>query len=95
MKAPSHKASKKALAKLEKDNDKFALYKVPTEQDMDEETEGESLDLGISGHEMVAFDCLVPSREENGKLVFGKTDNFFFFDRSFFLYILNIFDYFL
>lgn len=79
MKAPSHKASKKALAKLEKDNDKFALYKVPTEQDMDEETEGESLDLGISGHEMVAFDCLVPSREENGKLVFGKTDNFFFF----------------
>lgn len=36
-----------------------------------EETE-EPVDLGISGHEMLAFDCLVPSRQENGKLVFGN-----------------------
>lgn len=36
-----------------------------------EETE-EPIDLGISGHEMLAFDCLVPSRQDNGKLVFGK-----------------------
>lgn len=70
LKAPSTKASKKALAKLEKGNDKYALYKVPTAQDMEENEE--VADLGISGHEMLGFDCLVPSREENGKLVFGK-----------------------
>lgn len=73
-KAPSHKASTKALGKLEKeDSSKYALYKVPTskdDSDMDEE-EG-AADLGISGHEMLGFDCLVPSREDNGKLAFGK-----------------------
>lgn len=69
---PPTKASKKALAKLEKGNDKFALYKVPTASSTEEEEE-EAADLGISGHEMLAFDCLVPSREENGHLVFGKT----------------------
>jgi hypothetical protein len=77
IKLPTNKATKKALGKLEKDSDnKYALYKVPTEQEdqdaMDEAEENEdNIDLGISGHEMVAFDCLVPSREENGKLVFG------------------------
>lgn len=72
IKAPSTKASKKALAKLEKGNDKYALYKLPTAGEDMEESE-EPVDLGISGHEMLAFDCLVPSREENGKVVFGKT----------------------
>ncbi|KAI8083761.1 DNA-directed RNA polymerase I, subunit RPA34.5 [Thamnidium elegans] len=68
MKVPTQKATKKALAKYEKDDDKYALYKVPTEEDMED---GEPVDLGISGHEMVAFDCLVPSREDNGKLAFA------------------------
>lgn len=73
-KAPSRKTSTKALGKLEKEDNKYALYKVPTDKDenddMDEE-EG-AADLGISGHEMLGFDCLVPSREDNGKLAFGK-----------------------
>lgn len=38
----------------------------------DEDLDDENVDLGISGHEMVSFDCLVPSREDNGKLAFGK-----------------------
>lgn len=77
MKAPTQKANKKALGKLEKGNDKYALYKVPTgvnlkSQSDDEELDNDNVDLGISGHEMVSFDCLVPSREDNGKLAFGK-----------------------
>ncbi|KAI9251082.1 DNA-directed RNA polymerase I, subunit RPA34.5 [Helicostylum pulchrum] len=68
IKVPAQKASKKALAKYEKDSERYALYKVPTEEDTED---GEPVDLGISGHEMVAFDCLVPSREDNGKLVFA------------------------
>lgn len=72
-KLPSAKSSKKALGKLEKKDDKYALYKVPTEaEETDDMTEEENNDLGISGHEMMGFDCLVPSREENGKLTFGK-----------------------
>lgn len=71
IKVPAQKASKKALAKYEKDSERYALYKVPTEEDTED---GEPVDLGISGHEMVAFDCLVPSREDNGKLVFGKRE---------------------
>lgn len=77
IKIPSNKATKKSLGKLEKDDDKYALYKVPTgtEEEKDQETmeeDEENVDLGISGHEMIAFDCLVPSREDNGKLAFGK-----------------------
>lgn len=71
IKVPTQKASKKALAKYEADSEKYALYKVPTEEEMED---GEPVDLGISGHEMVAFDCLLPSREDNGKLAFGKKD---------------------
>lgn len=77
MKAPSKKNSKKALGKLEKGKDKYALYKVPTgtnlkSQSDDEELEDDNVDLGISGQEMLSLDCLVPSREDNGKLTFGK-----------------------
>jgi hypothetical protein len=77
MKVPTEKVSKKALGKLEKGKDKYALYKVPTtvnlkSQSDDEELDDENVDLGISGHEMVSFDCLVPSREENGRLAFGN-----------------------
>ncbi|KAG2191409.1 hypothetical protein INT46_000229 [Mucor plumbeus] len=83
IKAPTTKATKKPLAKLEKDNDKYALYKVPTANNLksesdDEDLDDENVDLGISGHEMVSFDCLVPSREDNGKLAFApkKFDQF-------------------
>ncbi|KAK4519965.1 uncharacterized protein ATC70_010209 [Mucor velutinosus] len=83
IKAPTDKATKKPLAKFEKEDDKYALYKVPTASDLksesdDENLDDENVDLGISGHEMVSFDCLVPSREDGGKLAFApkKFDQF-------------------
>ncbi|KAG1052071.1 hypothetical protein G6F43_005764 [Rhizopus delemar] len=70
LKAPTSTSTK--LAKFEKNNNKYALYRVPTEQfnSVDEDDEdSEKRDHGISGQEMLGFDCLVPCREENGKLV--------------------------
>ncbi|KAI8640995.1 DNA-directed RNA polymerase I, subunit RPA34.5 [Parasitella parasitica] len=83
IKTPTNKSMKKPLAKLEKDDDKYALYKVPTASNFKSESEsgdesGDNVDLGISGHEMISFDCLVPSREDGGKLTFApkKFDQF-------------------
>ncbi|KAI7907623.1 uncharacterized protein BX663DRAFT_491493 [Cokeromyces recurvatus] len=73
-KLPSDKASKKPLGKMEKEGDKYALYKVPTTTDLKSGSDGESdesLDIGISGHEMLSLDCLVPTREDNGNLTFA------------------------
>lgn len=76
-KLPTEKATKKALGKLEKGNTKYALYKVPTADNLksesDQEDQGEDqVDIGVSGHEMVSFDCLVPSERNEGRLVYGK-----------------------
>ena len=76
-KTPGEKATKKPLGKFEKEDDTYTLYKVPTAQHLKSESDSEELsddqlDLGISGHEMLSFDCLVPSREHNGQFVFGK-----------------------
>ncbi len=76
LKAPTSTSTK--LAKFEKNNNKYALYRVPTEQfnSVDEDDEdSEKKDHGISGQEMLGFDCLVPCREENGKLVKSKLIN--------------------
>ncbi|KAI8979461.1 DNA-directed RNA polymerase I, subunit RPA34.5 [Mycotypha africana] len=76
--ADTTKASKKPLCQFQKSSNKYALYTVPTEDtasDMPKEDEAasneETQDLGISGHEMLSFDCLLPSREENGRFVFA------------------------
>ncbi|KAI8351804.1 DNA-directed RNA polymerase I, subunit RPA34.5 [Choanephora cucurbitarum] len=75
-KTPGEKATKKPLGKFEKEDDTYTLYKVPTAQHLKSESDSEELsddqlDLGISGHEMLSFHCLVPSREHNGQFVFA------------------------
>ncbi|CAO3698804.1 hypothetical protein G6F70_004127 [Rhizopus microsporus] len=73
LKVPTATTTSK-LAKLEKDNSKYALYKVPTDNFSSSGSSSSSNsidddkaqnDVGISGQEMLSFDCLVPSREDN------------------------------
>ncbi|CEG84753.1 hypothetical protein RMATCC62417_18511 [Rhizopus microsporus] len=76
LKVPTATTTSK-LAKLEKDNNKYGLYKVPTDSFSSSSSSSSNSidndkaqnDVGISGQEMLSFDCLVPSREDNGKFV--------------------------
>lgn len=66
MKIKLSKTAGKPLSKLHLDDkDQYTMYRVP---------EGKSLDsdVGVSGQEMLGLSCLVPSRDEQGKMVFGK-----------------------
>lgn len=81
LKVPTATTTSK-LAKLEKDNNKYALYKVPTDNFSSSSSSSNSIDndkaqndVGISGQEMLSFDCLVPSREDNGKFVKGNINH--------------------
>lgn len=83
LKVPTATTTSK-LAKLEKDNSKYALYKVPTDNFSSSGSSSSSNsidddkaqnDVGISGQEMLSFDCLVPSREDNGKFVKGSINH--------------------
>lgn len=73
IKLPSER-SRKALGKLNQDNDSFALYRVPQTHKNHEDNgkEDQEVDFGISGQEMSGFSCLLPSRNQEGKLVFGR-----------------------
>ncbi|ORY99739.1 hypothetical protein BCR42DRAFT_430080 [Absidia repens] len=46
------------------DKDAYALYRVPKGKSLDD-------DVGVSGHEMFGFSCLVPCRDKKGKMVFA------------------------
>ncbi|CAO3613063.1 unnamed protein product [Cunninghamella echinulata] len=72
------KTAGKPLSKLLiNEKDTFTLYKVP---------EGKNLeaDVGISGQEMLGFNCLLPSKNKQGKLVFApkKITNYLILDEE-------------
>ncbi|KAI8888401.1 hypothetical protein K501DRAFT_282868 [Backusella circina FSU 941] len=72
IKTPSD-SSKKAIAKFEKESNKYLLYNVPNTNfsynDGDDEDDAQEADVGVSGQEMFGFDCIVPSHSDNGKSV--------------------------
>ncbi|KAI8988892.1 DNA-directed RNA polymerase I, subunit RPA34.5 [Pilobolus umbonatus] len=49
----------------------YVLNKVPTKNYEDREEEEKESAMGVSGQEMLLFDCLVPSREQNGDFTFA------------------------
>ncbi|CEJ00341.1 hypothetical protein RMCBS344292_14399 [Rhizopus microsporus] len=71
LKVPTATTTSK-LPKLEKDNNKYALYKVPTDNFSSSSSSSSNSidndkaqnDVGISGQEMLSFDCLVPSLDK-------------------------------
>jgi hypothetical protein len=71
IKTPSD-GSKKAIAKFEKESNKYLLYNVPSNNFSYDDEESQESDLGVSGQEMFGFDCIVPSHSDNGKSVRGK-----------------------
>ncbi|CAO3593401.1 unnamed protein product [Absidia cylindrospora] len=62
------KSSKKAGSPLSTlyvdDRDAYALYRVPEGKTLDD-------DVGVSGHEMLGFSCLMPCRDKKGKMMFA------------------------
>lgn len=60
------KSAGKPLSRLQLDEkDMYCMYRVPEGKTLDS-------DVGISGQEMLGLSCMVPSRDQKGKLVFGK-----------------------
>ncbi|KAI9301279.1 DNA-directed RNA polymerase I, subunit RPA34.5 [Cunninghamella echinulata] len=72
------KTAGKPLSKLLiNEKDTFTLYKVPEGKDLE-------ADVGISGQEMLGFNCLLPSKNKQGKLVFApkKISNYLILDEE-------------
>ncbi|CAO3585123.1 unnamed protein product [Absidia cylindrospora] len=68
MKIKLSKTPGKPVSRLHLDDkDQYTMYRVP---------EGKSLDsdVGVSGQEMLGLSCLVPSRDEEGKMVFAPKE---------------------
>ncbi|KAL0090619.1 hypothetical protein J3Q64DRAFT_1706300 [Phycomyces blakesleeanus] len=73
-------SSHTSIGKLTKKDETFALYRVPEttedkaknsdDEDEEDDEEGKN-DFGISGQEMAGFQCLLPSRDHYGKLVYA------------------------
>ncbi|CAO3636135.1 unnamed protein product [Cunninghamella blakesleeana] len=76
-KYPKTEGKSLAELKLNENKDKYTLYKVP---------EGKTLesDVGISGQEMLGLTCLLPSKDNSGKLVFApkKFSNYLILDEE-------------
>ncbi|KAI8328150.1 DNA-directed RNA polymerase I, subunit RPA34.5 [Chlamydoabsidia padenii] len=72
------KTAGKPLSRLQLDEkDMYSLYRVPQDKSLDS-------DVAISGQEMLGLSCMVPSRNQKGKLVFAPKEisNYFILDEE-------------